>query len=299
MTILTLWFMSALNMSGESPLDTLRQRLDLARKQGIFVQPEPGRLAEAQRLFVATLEGKITSGLIDRWRAIGMQLERQGEILILQETENRGAGFYLFYLGEDTLDAALQIPHAFFDLHTREIGLKLFLEGRFRVASWNTIHRHHPVQGTEILADLADLQESFLQSLTAAWAVYAKDRPVLQIHGFTNKKRKDPAAARAAIILSNGTKKPHAGLALFASCLTSAGLGPVALYGRDTQDLGGVTNTQNQQLGSSGHRGFVHVELNAKLRDRLRRQKAMRSRFIQCIRPFEIPRSVCEVGDHP
>ncbi|MDJ0840331.1 MAG: hypothetical protein QNK37_27725 [Acidobacteriota bacterium] len=266
-------------------LETVTQRLNQAqRAAGNFRQPTKSNLQRAETLFLATLNGNRTAALKNDWRLQGFVVEELGDICIVREVANRGRGFYLFRTVETSSDQALQIPHGIHDLDTDLIGLQLFMEGNFRAATWNTIHRRETIPGSKKEADLAHLKDTYLQSFTAAWARHRPNGRILQLHGFAAEKRKEPRARNAAVILSNGTDKPNRATIIMAGYLNGIGAGPVAVYGRDTMELGGTTNAQYLLLSEMKFRRFHHLELSAGLRQRLLKEPGLRRAILEYFR---------------
>jgi hypothetical protein len=268
------------------PVSELKAARELERAQsneGVFEQASPAALQKAEGLFVRTISGERSESLKQSWRSLGFVFESLGEVWQLREVRNTGKGWYLFREGPTTVDHAIQIPHGQFDLHTDEIGLKLFFEGRFRAGTWNSLHRYIHVENTDVHGDLAHLESSYLQAFTAAWARAQPLGNVFQFHGFSRKKRKEPNAARAGIILSDGSNQPKQKVKTMVQALRRARLGNVALFGRDTSELGGTINRQRHLLALRQHQGFIHVELSLTCREKMLRTKSFRKRFIDAI----------------
>ena len=202
--------------------------------------------------------------------------EGDEDFLVLKEIEGykTGRGFYVFRTGQATA-ITLQAPHSSNDLYTGEIVLHLFQEDRAVAGAWNTVPRSK--------ADLTHLSESYFQSFALAFAQIYPNGVVLQLHGFKQDKRKSRSGAEADMIISGGTKHPATWLLQTAECLKRSIAGVVRLYPQDVRDLGAATNKNAQALRGIGYDGFMHVEMSAALRMRMRDDQATRQAFLKCL----------------
>ena len=259
-----------------------------AARSGTYESAAAAELSEAQRLFEAELAGASTTTAA--WQALG--IERFGVTVadracaILREAieARRGRGFYLFCAGADNT-VALQVPHAITDLHTGAIGATLAAGGRFAVVAWNTVRRRTETEGRLVEADLAHLHASYFTALTEAIANSEHIDRVVQIHGFAASRRRSAAAARAAFIVSAGTRNPPPAIAATAALLQREFSLPALVYPRDTRELGGTTNRSGEILRRAGFEGFLHLEMNRGLRDRLRADEVMAARLAAVLAP--------------
>ncbi|MEA2029759.1 MAG: hypothetical protein U9N49_12410, partial [Campylobacterota bacterium] len=55
------------------------------------------------------------------------------------------------------------------------------------------------------------------------------------------------------------------------------------LYGKDTFELGGTTNTQANLLAQIGFNNFVHIEINTILREALKKSNTQLQTFRKCL----------------
>lgn len=255
------------------------------QKSGFYSPPTPDQQTRAEALFLKTLRGNRRADLKRAWRQLGFQHRTVGDVFVLFEHHNRGRGFYLFREGGTVVPTAIQAPHGFHDLHTDDLVLKLFAESRFQAAAFNTIHRHQTLPGSKTYADLSDLDDSYFQCFTRAWAQLQPARQLLQFHGFAKEKRKEQSAQEAAVILSNGQARPNRAMYVLAGYLNGIGAGPVAVYGRDTMELGSTTNAQARHLIAEGHNRFYHFELNLATRQKLLSNAALRADFLIYFKP--------------
>ena len=266
-----------------APLD----RLWKAARDGHYQAPAAAELRRATALFTRELAGDPTPELAAAWRSLGWQ--RRALVLagvdcrVLYEAAGRreGRGFYLFCPGAAGR-AALQAPHAFKDLHTGRIALALARQARFRVVAWNTVPRFSTDARGRHDADLAHLPESYFTALTRALAAHADIGPLIQLHGFARAARKG-SGRQAHIILSNGTRRPGPRVLELAARLRRALGVDTRVYPLDIRELGALTNREAQVLRAAGRDDFVHIELSAELRKRLRDDAAARTRFADAL----------------
>ena len=190
--------------------------------------------------------------------------------------QRRGAGALLLRTGEARA-IAVEAPHTFYDAGTLPIALELFQRLTARALLINTVHRAAGVPDEEKVgviqqgrapADVAHIERSLFAEAHALLAQDAKDMLVVQLHGYSDERSPGVAAVVSA------AHSPFAGASALADNL-SASLGgvPVAAYPRDTRDLGGTHNRQAQHSRAAS-RPFLHIELSAALRRRLRAEPA-------------------------
>lgn len=193
------------------------------------------------------------------------KLNRVREYLILTHSNS----LYLFKESSNS-NLILQIPHGFFDLHTRDIGFKLFKEGSFRALATNRVHRDKQ--------DLAHTQKSIFNSFSSATSKYAK---VIQLHGFSTKNRKTLKAKESEIILSSSSKEPTESLRALDSCFKNFALS--RLYSVEVQELGALTNLNAPNIKGD----FIHIELNRDIRERLIKEIDLREKFLECLEQLD------------
>lgn len=264
---------------------TLAALLGDAIEGGDYAIPRPDELQAAESLFRRLALDIPADKLNADAAALGMEIVTDGLLVILREqpTARRGRGFYVFRRGSDA--DVLHVPHGFKDEMTREIGLALFLEGRFAAAGWNTVPRYYERDGARVDADLAHLPDSWFTAFARATASAWPRGRTLQLHGFANEKRRSPAGAGAALILSNGTEAPPPALRALRDCLSRSLREPAALYPQDVRELGGTTNAQGEALRELRYAGFLHLETSRDLRQRLRDDRTSRATLLNCLQP--------------
>ena len=188
----------SLSLLGSTALGDVIRTLRKESRGYKYLAPTPGELKTAKRLFQHLLAGERNlARVIPLCRELGLDLilvkENGEELLVLMELESarRGRGFYVFRQSRFR-PCMLQIPHTFHDLHTGTIGRHLFAESDIAVAVWNTVARSEVVAHSTKKSDLAHLDTSYLQALTAAFARIHPMGLVVQIHGFSKEKRSSP-----------------------------------------------------------------------------------------------------------
>lgn len=232
-----------------------------------------------------------------------LQLAHEGKVeqfwVVAESTaDRRGRGAYVFRLGplrgsegRSRTEILLQAPHTRFDTHTGEIAVGMFIESELearpaRALMLNSAHRHAQLDGTR------DKREPASQN--PADAAHREDHPfarvsdrlvhdhavaIVQLHGFG----RDEAAGEPDVIVSAGRKQPRAASLGVAERLRPVlGEFEVRHYGDGIDRLGGRTNVQGRATRDAG-RCFVHIETSARVRGKLREDRALRSRFAAAI----------------
>jgi len=237
----------------------MKKLLHYSAKKNRFVPLDMEEAKRLEELFRADFNAS-------KWRKAGFIIEHREEgIVALRERRNRGHGFYLFRPAAPR-PLFLQMPHSFSDIGSEEIGFRLFQQGGFQGAAWNTRHRKDTKNSS---SDLAHITNSPFTAQGLAVAARWPAAVVIQLHGFSQKKRRTSAAQNADFIISSGTRAPSIHGERLATCLQQKKLGGVMLYGRDLYELGGTTNTTGRALRSMGFNGFLHLEMSKGLRQRL------------------------------
>ncbi len=252
-------------------------------RDGQYRTPGSIELQQATALFKRELAADPSPQLQQAWRALGwqrarIQLDDTTCQVIYESAERReGRGFYLFCPQADSR-TALQVPHAFKDLHTGYIALAMANAARFRVVAWNTVPRYTDDEQGRHDADLAHLRESYFTALTRALATDDNIDHVIQIHGFSRQKRKG-SGKDAHIIVSNGTRRPDQTVLDLATRLHEALDVDTRVFPYDIHELGATTNRQGKLLREAGNSGFIHIELSTEIRKQLRNDVKSRRVF--------------------
>ncbi len=248
------------------------ERLYYHSKAKVYKPINKTQFIKAQRCFIKLLKsrGKNSQCLRD----ISLQkIDLNSSKFALIDTTSSGRGFYLFNTSQKAKDM-LSLPHRFFDRDTGVIGMRLFRENSFRVASFNTVNRH--------IIDLAHTKQTIFNALHIAYAkVYPKDN-IYQIHGFANKYRTSKEGKSAKLIISNSDKPQTEKLKSLKRCLSIL-TDNIYLFSIDIDELGALTNAQYNSLKRLHFRNFFHLEHNRWLRNKLKVSKAIRKEYARCL----------------
>jgi hypothetical protein len=257
-------------------------------KSEIYITPSAENLTKAQGLFEQLLKSKtINPKSIDDWSQIGFSLKQISEagntfavIEELDTKENGGQGFYIIKLsgkGSDT-STVIEIIHRPSDLHTHKIGFKMFMEGAYVAAAFNTASRK--------VVDLGKKPESYYNSFTKAVAGSYPNPKIIQLHGFEGESH---GIEFQAIVSSTKKTAPSLVYEQVSSCTEKAmeiSKHPhfkVALHNRDIENLGGTLNINAKNFYSANPDGlFFHVEMQEAMRILLRDHGTVRQAFSQC-----------------
>ena len=260
-----------------------------AFQEGFYQEIGAVEMSSAERLFEKVLQGNVTSELKSLWEILGYEMivfsGVQGNTVVLKELTNAkfGRGFYWINL-EQPKKYALEIPHIPFDKLTKEISFQLMPEEKFFAMAWNTVPRSYK-KGEEIIdADLAHLKKSYLMAFSRAISKLFPESKIIQIHGFSNNKRKTKEGKIADMIVSSASKIPSEWVLKYASCMKQLSPYLIFVYPSETSELGAMTNTVALDLQKNGYFGFVHIEMNERFRKERLSSKVLRGYFLECMR---------------
>jgi hypothetical protein len=268
-----------LSVSAESLKDALK-----AAKGGKYVAPSAASVREAETLFIRTLKGEQSLDLQKAWQAQGFLMRTLTDFTVVQEINEKrtGRGFYLFRQNGG-LPIALQAPHSFKDLYTRQITRQLMQEGNYIAAAWNTVPRYGKNK-QDNFADMAHLEDTIFQAFGRAFVHQYPTGTIVQLHSFAQEKRKTNVGKTTDLILSNTTITPYQRVFNISQCLKSKLTEfVVRLYPYEILELGGTTNSNAKDLRKRGFNRFFHIEMSKPLRLRLRKDKQLRRLFGACL----------------
>lgn len=199
-----------------------------------------------------------------------------------------GGGAYLVRVDESA-PVILEAPHGFFDLGTERIALEMFLAGDTwpRALFVNTVHRYLGADGVkrrqaDSPADPCHSAGHLLAVATAAAIEVLPGVEVVQLHGFGDD---EAAAGMPEAIVSGGLAEAATPRSVAVAERMRAGLGvAVAVFPVDTDRLGATTNVQGRAVRGREGASFVHVEMSAGLRQRLRSDAVARARLAEALR---------------
>ncbi|HEX6960245.1 MAG TPA: hypothetical protein VF175_00145 [Lacipirellula sp.] len=192
----------------------------------------------------------------------------------------RGWGSYIIN-PNSRVDALVEVPHPFADMHTPEIGGQIFEECEARGFLLAGAHREK--------ADVPDLVDSIFHQVHTAWIGPSGQVAAWQIHGFASVKHPFPNGAKVVTSTGDGEIVPE--IAALDSVMEDRGLrsyvfNELPAKAQENRELNGgvpgvtftsLAATKNEQGRHSRSLGgaFVHVELDVEVRaDEQRRQVA-------------------------
>jgi hypothetical protein len=245
------------------------------------VPPGPAEERAVSELFERTLlwQGGFDS-LNAAWREWELELltlePHDPSVRLLRElpSARRGRGVYAFRRAQNSL--VLEAPHADDDRHTGQITARLFEEGSIAAAAWSSVRRSR--------LDVAHVPHSYFNSFTRAVARVWPHALVVQLHGFDERRHETQLGSAAQLVVSNGTDRPKAWFSTVGrSFASNRDLGRVRVYPYQTHELGATTNAQGQLLRAASHHGFLHLEFDRKLRERLRDDPECRTELLELL----------------
>ncbi|MDX1299700.1 MAG: hypothetical protein R3260_15895 [Pseudomonas sp.] len=241
---------------------------------------QAAELNVAERLFKRTFNLGVSESLVRDWQKLGFELTLityQGEkIAALRELpeDKRGRGAYLIRT-ELVSAPLLQAPHRYFDKHSGTLVMQLFLQGPFKAAAWNTVHRRE--------ADLARQQNSYFTAFARALTASLPDSLLIQVHGYSSAQRNTASGRESQLILSAGHHWPSNRHRLMADCLQQRVSNKAMLFPVQTRELGGTLNPVASALHEAGFDNFVHLELSASLRQQLSDDAGLSNALASCL----------------
>ncbi|VAW85697.1 hypothetical protein MNBD_GAMMA18-614 [hydrothermal vent metagenome] len=216
------------------------------------------------------------------WSRIGMLVQPWGDdywLLTDDLARPSGHGFYLICKSCQG-HLVLQAPHGDSDLNTAKIALELWALGGVAALAINTAPRR--LADSRENSDLAQLEGTLFNAFSEAVIRQKQFSTVVQLHGFSQNRRRSKAAATADIILSNGSRLGSSKVQGLQACLAPQ-FGVVRSYPQQVRELGGTRNQQGILLRSQGFDGFVHLEMAYGLRQRLVASGRERERLHRCL----------------
>jgi len=110
----------------------------------------------------------------------------------------------------------------------------------------------------------------------------AEIEAVIQLHGFSNVRRKTRKAQDADFIISSGDKGSHLLASSIYQCLQE-NFDNAYLFGKNIYELGATENFLNLALQDLGYaENFVHIEISLPQRKKLLQPSALKQ-FAQCL----------------
>lgn len=269
----------------QSPLNRLLQDSQTKAYQA----PSPDELKQVEYLFRQAFTGAARPAQRAAWAALGFTVERVTEkqqvftVIREQPNQRQGRGLYIFALAAAGAPI-LQAPHALDDKHTGAIAIALLAEGGFMAGAWSTAPRRYENEDDEVVkdSDMAHQPDSYFIAFSRAAAAAQPASAILQLHGFSNAKRKTDIGRRANVIVSAGQHQPTPAAEQVAGCLRNL-MNYALLYPTEVKELGALTNQIGQALRTLERSSFVHIEMNQPLRDQVNADPSVRQRVGACL----------------
>ncbi len=262
----------------------LNNRLNTAFTTGRFVVPSTAELKQFRTAFDAELSGKSVE---DVWQTLAMGRIVNNELLFFQELEaqRKGRGLFAIRNHKSARPWLIQAPHSKADRYTGNIAAHFFAEHPIKAVMWNSVPRKTLIDGSPMpkQADMAHLHDTYWQVATEVFARKYRSGRIIQLHGFSQSKRKSVAGKQSDMIVSAGHHYPPFWIQAVARCLQQSLPGKISLYPYDVRELGATTNVQNHLLRTLGFGGFLHIEMSHSLRKQLNKNKKLRQTLVQCI----------------
>jgi len=234
-------------------------------------------------IFIKILHNDITDSIKQQMLKMNLHITQTGKYLIISEANPpyTGQGMYIINI-ESSSKILLQAPHAFHDLKSGSIAIKLFLENNISALAINSLNRYYTsIKGEKKSADMAHLSNSLYMAFSRAYIkVFNKSRTI-QLHGFNADKY--PATKPLNFILSNGTRAFDQSLINQRDCLENKLKLKSHVYALNINILGGTKNSIGHVLRHSSYTGFEHIEMSLPVRKRLNRSSVTRQQFMSCI----------------
>ncbi len=249
-----------------------------------YLAVDAGQSAQAEALFISILADSADAQ--QKAAALDMVLEPVGPGLrVLRESaaHRGGRGVYFFRAPEAAVPLALQAPHARSDRHTGVLAVRLMASGRARALALNSAPRRIGQPPRNVDADLAHLPDSWMLAFTRAFAHALPQGRIVQLHGFSAEKRSTREGREADLIISPGHLEGSLPVLAVAACLAGEDFGLVRRFPDEVAELGGTTNVMARWLRAAGSPGFVHIEMVAELRNRLRKSPDLLARLGNCL----------------
>lgn len=171
------------------------------------------------------------------------------------------------YCKENKSKVFLQAPHIFKDLKTKGISQKVYNNTKVGCLYQNTIPRSYKYKNKIIDADMAHLDQSKLNDLTDLFCRLRSNCHVIQIHGFSNKKRKTTEGKSAQIIISSGKNTVNNKTYKIWECLKKT-YPETYLFPIEIRELGATKNKQKNIVHARDGQ-FTHIELSLSARKKI------------------------------
>lgn len=254
-----------------------------AGDNNLYQNPSSIQLEKAQLLFENLLSLKKLKSAKETAKELGLHWYENERHIRLTDKKKIGWGDYRFSKKSTNPNViALQAPHRYYDKHTGVIAKKLFKHGFVTSIALNSLPRYTAIENDHGVADLARLSHSFHNAYTRAFVSHYPFGKLIQIHGFSAKKRHSTIAQNAHIILSNASHLYSEYLLQLQACQIKNDWKSIR-YPQQVSELGATQNSIGILMRHLGHPGFYHIELNLKARKSLIQQESTLIEFGKCL----------------
>lgn len=269
---------------------SLRTLLERARRAegSAYVAPPEAELVSfeswVRALASAAPSGKLPALSAPRGFSAGSA--EQGRLWLLAEetAHKRGAGAVVLRAGA-ARSFLIEAPHTFFDRGTFDLALAAFetLEARAllintlpRSAKASSEERAEEASSSRSPQDVAHQTASFFSAAHRALTAVEPRLLALQLHGFRDER----APGIAIVVSSSDTRADARGAARALREVLPPDA--VQVYPDDIRDLGGMKNAQAQESRATDS-AFLHVEMSASLRGRLKDDRELTARVMRAL----------------
>ncbi len=240
-----------------------------------FEPPSSQDLKKAEDLFYKIFSSSFVDRDQEDWAKLGFQVEKTRNFLILTENEKTaktGKGTYIFNT-EKSIPIILEAPHYPSDKHTGTLAAQFMEEDPFLAGAWSSTHR----KNTNLTAEPSSYFNAFSKAFGRA---YPKGM-ILQFHGFDDNNEESKERS-TDLIYSSTLSSPPPLFYTYGKCLKHLPF-HVSLYPDEIKILGGTKNINAQKFREVTKEGlFLHLEMSLDLRNRLLKDKGLRTNFINC-----------------
>ncbi len=254
------------------------------KRADIYQSYTDAQLEVAQKIFEKILRGKASKEIVSEFKSLNLNLIELDDYYVVVENKKPYSGHGMFVVRK-TGDSRIfmQAPHAYHDMKTGRIALKIMQENDIKVLAVNTLNRRYKSSSGKVVnSDMAHLYKTLFVQFSKAFSNVFYDGKIIQLHGFNANKHM--ASDKQELIVSNGTVAPDRGILEQSYCLRNMLSINVHVYPKDVNFLGGTTNAIGRVLRDIGFLGFEHIEMSLPLRKSLSGSKKQRQKFTSCLK---------------
>lgn len=253
------------------------------KRASFYQQYTNSQLNLARSAFENILRNNINDDVVENLQSLNLMIHKQHDFWIINEKSKpySGQGMYAIRITTEN-QLLLQAPHAYSDLMTGSLVLKMMKESKIKAISINTIGRKYKKHnGNLISADMAHISKSLFLEFSKAFGTVFNEASIIQLHGFNAKKRNP--SEKYQLIISNGTPSVSLKLMYQKNCLNDVFSIQSHIYPNDVNFLGGTKNVIGQEIRHLGFDGFEHIEMSLEVRKKLNKSSKKRQAFINCL----------------